>query len=96
MTEHTAAVPVVPPVPTSLEQRVAEAIDNVTFGYGGEKRPVDELDALTVEVIALCREQIARDIEAERDRLRQPPFPADAQWLRALESAANIARAGVS
>lgn len=45
-----------------------------------------------LETERLVRERVARTIEAERERLRTDRYPADAQWLRALDSAAAIAR----
>jgi len=48
----------------TLEDRVAQAIDNVTFGYAGGQRPPDELEDLTREVIALVAEHFAEMLEA--------------------------------
>lgn len=44
------------------------------------------------KLIALVAESIAKDIYAERDSLRSADPTGDPLWLRALDSAAAIAR----
>lgn len=75
-----------PPESAALSEAVTDKI--VRHVHADVRRGSETVAA---EVIALVREQVAREIEAERDSLRELPHPADAQWLRALDSAAAIA-----
>lgn len=79
------------PAREPLEQRVAAKMDwRMNTGSTLARRQ------MILDIVAVVREQCAAEIDAERDVLSRGPYPADAQWLRALERAAALIAKGDS